>query len=53
MQVISRDDFFARLEEQFRHQYPAALAKRLLPFAHKLFDLFPLEEFAASGKGEG
>ncbi len=46
MQVISRDDFFARLEEQFRHQYPAALAKRLLPFAHKLFDLFPLEEFA-------
>ncbi|MEZ5528908.1 MAG: NAD-glutamate dehydrogenase [Porticoccaceae bacterium] len=46
MQVISREEFFARLEEQFQRQYPAALVEKLLPFSHRLFDLFPLEELA-------
>ncbi|WP_461482345.1 NAD-glutamate dehydrogenase domain-containing protein, partial [Porticoccus sp.] len=46
MQVVSKGDFFSSLEEQFRHLYAPQLVSQLLPFAHKLFDLFPLEELA-------
>ena len=46
MQVLSQSDFFTRLEELFDKHYSPALAKKLVPFAHRLFDLFPIEELA-------
>ncbi|TNE76356.1 MAG: NAD-glutamate dehydrogenase [Gammaproteobacteria bacterium] len=46
MQVLSEGEFFDRLEGLFKRHYSAALAKALMPFAHRLFDLFPLQELA-------